>query len=510
MSNNNGSEGNDTLRGSSGNDTIKGNGGNDSIVGNGGNDSLSGGTGSDTIYGGDGQDSIEGDAGNDGISGGSGDDTIDGGSGHDWVQGDGGNDRVSGGDGNDSVFGNAGDDTVDGGSGSDWVQGGDGNDSVHGGDGADTVIGDDGDDTVHGDGGDDILSGHEGDDAMHGGDGDDRLYGGIGDDYYDGGAGDDRFYMDPDAGGGRDFSDGDTDNDVVRLHSGSGHDTAYDFHGEEDYIYIGSIPEADIVFTQTGPSTWVLTTSGGDPNDSLTLNFAQGTEPDSEGDLRNQLVDDSEYTPAENGNSASLNPACFTAKSRILTPFGLVPLGKLRAGDLVVTAHAGPQPVLDVLKSRFEVADLTKLKALRPVVIEAGAFGNGLPTSKMHVSRQHAFAIQQGSALVRAIHLADHFGLARTQENRPNAIQYIHLLMQDHHLVQVEGVWTESFYSARNGVMSDIFNCGFDIVHATRCRPLLNRAYLREKNPDASDVGQLTAYPAPRTLGEVATASAPV
>ena len=53
--------------------------------------------------------------------------------------------------------------------------------------------------------------------------------------------------------GGRHFHSGDTDTDVVRLYAGSGHDTAYDFNGEDDYIYVGSIPESDIIFTQTGP-----------------------------------------------------------------------------------------------------------------------------------------------------------------------------------------------------------------------------------------------------------------
>ncbi|SDW90271.1 cadherin-like domain-containing protein, partial [Litoreibacter albidus] len=66
----NGPDGNDTLRGGAGNDTIYGEGGNDRLEGGAGNDTLTGGDGIDTILGGAGRDTIIG--GNDG-------DTVDGG-----------------------------------------------------------------------------------------------------------------------------------------------------------------------------------------------------------------------------------------------------------------------------------------------------------------------------------------------------------------------------------------------------------------------------------------------
>ncbi|MGC1496666.1 MAG: Hint domain-containing protein [Sulfitobacter sp.] len=539
--------GNDSVRGGTGNDTLSGGDGRDTIDGGSDNDSISGGAGYDQLYGGDGDDTISGDgdyddiyggSGNDSISGGDGDDwmwgeagddtisggagadsafggdgndSIDGGSGNDTLYGEAGNDNAQGGDGNDYVYGGSGNDTLSGGSGSDWVEGDDGNDSISGGADNDTVLGGRGSDTIEGGDGNDIVSGHAGDDALYGGDGDDRLYGGSGDDYFDGGAGNDTIYMSRDAGNGTYTNVGsETDHDVIRLNAGSGHDVAYDFQGEDDYIYIGSIPESDIIFTQTGPSTWVLTQSGGSPNDSLTINFAPGTEPDSEGDLRNQLVDDSEYTPPENGNGGTLNPACFTAQSHILTPSGIRRIGSLRAGDIVTTADEGPQSIVEVLETRFEVSDLANLSSRRPVVIEKGAFGCGLPTRRMHVSRQHAFAIKDGSALIRAVHVAEHFGLARIQNNRSNGIRYLHLLMEKHQLVQVDGIWTESFYAAPNGGQADILKTGTTLTHDARCRPLLSRADLRRTSPNASDIGRMPLQSAPRIREDVATASAPL
>jgi hypothetical protein len=303
--------------------------------------------------------------------------------------------------------------------------------------------------------------------------------------------------MDPDAGGGRDFEPGDTDTDVVRLHVGSGHDIAYDFHGEDDYIYIGSIPPANIIVTQSGPNTWVLTFTGGNTTDSLTLNFVPGTSPDSEGDLRNQFLDDSEYTPPQNGNPAIFNPACFTPKSRILTPMGLRPIGALRAGDVVITADHGPRQVLDVLETALDPAALRAQVGLRPVVIETGAFGGGLPWRKMLVSRQHAFAVQGGLALIRAAHLAEVAGLAHIQPNRPNKVRYIHLLLARHELVQVEGVWTETYFA--NPENRDRCTAGPQAIngrsvrHQARCRPLLSRAEARGLLPDLGQIGWLAA-----------------
>ena len=85
--------------------------------------------------------------------------------------------------------------------------------------------------------------------------------------------------------------------DVVRLHSGSDNDTAFDFDMANDYIFIGSADRADVILTQVSPSQWVATLAGGAPGDSLTINFLSGSEPANEDDLRLRLIDDTRYTP---------------------------------------------------------------------------------------------------------------------------------------------------------------------------------------------------------------------
>ncbi|KIN70784.1 Hemolysin-type calcium-binding repeat family protein [Sulfitobacter noctilucae] len=504
-------DGDDKVYAGSGSDTVDGGSGDDSLDGNSGNDSIRGGTGADTLDGNSGQDTLSGEEGDDEIYGGGDDDSISGGAGNDWLVGQAGNDSISGGAGFDNLQGGEGDDALQGGSEADNLDGGAGNDSALGGTGNDTLLGQQGDDTLHGGDGADSLQGHEGADALYGDAGDDSLYGGSGGDYFDGGSGSDSYYMDRNAGGGP-TDPTESDRDVVRFEPGLGHDFAFDFEGEDDFIYIGSTPPSSVEFFQIDEDTWQLTFAGNN-DDSLTLDFAPGTAPDSEGDLRNQLVTSGEYTPAQNGNPAIWSMTCFTPHARILTPCGYRPLGALQQGDLVITADRGTQPVLALLSTRLSANLIRSKKNLRPVVIEKGAFGDGLPFARMHVSRQHAFALQDGRSLIRAIHLTDRKKVARVQNNRPNAIRYIHILLARHELVNVEGVWTESYYckTSAPGIipLDGISNLTPLHQHKRRCRPLLSRAELRETSFCHTELGRLADQSVPKTFPAVRTAFAP-
>ena len=499
-----------TVNGSSGNDSIDTGLEDDSVDAGGGNDTVKSGGGNDTVDGWTGDDSIEGGAGNDSLLGYDGADTLRGGDGQDTIDGEFDADSIEGGSGNDDLYGGAGSDTLEGGSGQDWMMGGAEADSMSGGDGDDTVAGEEGNDTIFGDAGNDTVSGHEGDDALHGGIGQDSLYGGSGEDYFDGGndTAADFYFMDRNAGGGsNDLSQ--SDRDVVRFEPGMGHDIAYDFEGETDYVYIGAQQEADIILTQTSASQWVLTFAGGNTTDSLTLNFAPGTEPDSEGDLRNQLLTDAEYTPPENGNPAQWTLQCFAGLALIETERGPRTINSLRRGDLVWTADMGLQPVLDILQTRVSTAALRQDPRLRPIEIAQGGFGGGLPKTPTLFSRQHGVAAFGGRCLIRAAHLAEVCGVASTRHSNPAPIHYMHLLLAEHALLKVNGIWAESYFAnpqkpqtARHHGLPDW------PLHAQRCRPLLNRAEVRRAQVRRDALGRVTgAKPAGRsqTLLENAT-----
>ncbi|WP_372898299.1 NosD domain-containing protein, partial [Stieleria sp.] len=240
----------DWIRAGSGNDRVSTGDGSDDVLGEDGDDwiyvgrtadaRVSGGIGNDTIIGSHlGDDVIDGDDGDDDLIGQGGFDTRRGGIGNDRIDGGIGNDLIQGGDGEDELRGGGGNDEIEGGSGNDVIygsddaadviRGGDGRDKVFGGGGNDQIDGDEGDDQLHGGPGDDVIRGGGGSDILTG-DGDhDQLYGhNVGNlnddnavDYLYGdfgtnlvvqvGAGQDRL----DAGGGNDFSFGESGDDFI-------------------------------------------------------------------------------------------------------------------------------------------------------------------------------------------------------------------------------------------------------------------------------------------------------
>lgn len=237
-----GDAGDDALYGEQGSDTLYGGDGNDSVDGGDGDDLIHGGDGDDLLVGGGGRDRIFGGNGADVIFGGGADDELDGGSGDDALFGADGADYLSGGDGNDTLYGESGDDRLFSGTGDDVLSGGDGDDYLSGGDGDDQLYGDAGQDTLDGGGGSDLLFGGAGNDVIHGAEGSDMLFGEAGDDFLDGGAGIDSIFggdgNDTVLGGpGDDLIVGDNGADL--LDGGEGADQVYG--GADDDVLMHEI-----------------------------------------------------------------------------------------------------------------------------------------------------------------------------------------------------------------------------------------------------------------------------
>lgn len=498
----NGSNGDDTLTGTAGADDIRGKNGDDSLSGLGDDDSIRGGNGNDTLRGGAGDDSLRGEGDNDLIDGGDGadtllgawghdtliggdgDDSLDGASGDDSFEGGAGDDMIAGGSGDDSATGGDGADTLDGASGADTLEAGAGDDSVSGGSQNDRIWGDAGADTIDGGSDNDLISGGQGGDSLTGGWGDDSLFGGAGDDTIDaiggddwveGGAGDDLIALGGYSGGA----------DTVVFGPGFGHDTIDGFNPDADVIHVGGAPVGDAIFTPTAdPMVWVMTLDGV-PDASLTLDF--GFYWDSgltAGDLAGRVInDDDAAIPVD----PYAEPICLTAGARVETARGPVPAARLREGDLIRTLDAGLQPVRAVLRRAVTRREMRETPALRPVVIRRGALGGGKPHRTMRVSQQHCFlATAQGGegaeALIRAKHLADMLSVAHLGGA---AVCYVHLLLDAHHLIKADGIWTETVFTGPRALANDPLLAGMLRdrrlpIMSTTARPVLTRRDLRE------------------------------
>lgn len=424
-----GGEGNDLIQGGVGDDTIFA--GNDPDLGldqlnieddgsnpnfpadprpDNGMDTVFGGAGNDLIFGADDDDELFGEEGNDTIDGEIDDDLIDGGI---------GDDSLLGGQGNDTILGGEGNDFIDAGRQADTVDGGDGNDTILGGNGADVLSGGDGDDIIDGGTGDDTLNGDAGNDSILGSTGDDVIDGGTGNDTIDGG------------NGGADIMRGGDDRDVfVNVDSG---ETVDGGGGGDDFDTLdlrGSAPNngsLQVVFTNPDDN--------GNGFDGVVNYFDQNGDP--AGTLT--FTDIEEVIP------------CFTPGTLIATPRGERRIETLKVGDRVITRDNGIQEIRWVGSREMSGEELDRAAHLRPVLIQKGALGRGLPERDMLVSPQHRVLMasektelyfDESEVLVAAKHLTFMDGIDVIEVS---GTTYIHVMFDQHEVILSDGAWTESF-----------------------------------------------------------------
>lgn len=145
---------------------------------------------------------------------------------------------------------------------------------------------------------------------------------------------------------------------------------------------------------------------------------------------------------------------CFTRGTMILTPYAPRPIETLRPGDLVVTRDHGARPLRWIGASNLDAGQLDLQPNLRPILIRAGALGNGMPEHDLAVSPQHRVLVSSKIArrmfdkdeiLVAAKHLTSLPGINAI--NPEDGVSYWHMLFDAHELVLSNGSWTESLYT---------------------------------------------------------------
>ncbi|MEM1298158.1 MAG: Hint domain-containing protein [Pseudomonadota bacterium] len=276
-----------------------------------------------------------------------------------------------------------------------------------------------GNDTIEGGLGDDVLLGEEGDDVLYGGLGNDTLTGGTGDDIMFGGIGE----------------------DVFALTEGGGDDQVGAFEMGRDLLDTSNLKDVggqqvtadEVVVTEVPGQPQVLLFPGGE-----TLAVPEGT------------VDTS--TPQTQFASLVTMgvPPCFAPGTLIRTPEGDRPVESLAPGDLVITADHGAQPLRWI--GRREEHFATREDKHRPILIAAGALGQGLPRRDLIVSPQHRMVV--GWPGVRDTHATPEvLALAKGLTDLPGvrvmrgrkSVTYFALLFDRHEVIFAENAATESF-----------------------------------------------------------------
>lgn len=138
--------------------------------------------------------------------------------------------------------------------------------------------------------------------------------------------------------------------------------------------------------------------------------------------------------------------ACFAAGTRIATVSGDRSIEDLRVGENVLTRDHGAQPIRWIGTARGSAEG-----AWRPVRIEAGALGAGLPRRALLLSQQHRVLVSSpiaarmtGAAevLVAAKRLVGLPGIALAPPG--GEVTYLHLLLDRHEIILAEGAPAES------------------------------------------------------------------
>jgi Ca2+-binding RTX toxin-like protein len=270
-------------------------------------------------------------------------------------------------------------------------------------------------DTLLGAGGDDHIFGREGADSIDGGTGADRIDGGSGGDTLSGGTGADWFVGSGLGGGATDIiTDFEaTGGDVIDLSS-----------------YFATLDDVVAATADLGDGSILI---------SLPIGLGGGAV---------QVLG----TTVADLSAINVNVVCFTEGTLILTPHGEKPVETLVTGDQVLTYSGQAKPLRAINVRRLGLNELHNRPNLWPVVLSEGALGPNIPRQRLRVSPQHRILVNSkisermvGSpALVPAKKLLD---LPSVTQPRPKAsCTYIHLVFEEHEIIQANGCWSESFY----------------------------------------------------------------
>ncbi|WGI20808.1 Hint domain-containing protein [Amylibacter sp. IMCC11727] len=164
------------------------------------------------------------------------------------------------------------------------------------------------------------------------------------------------------------------------------------------------------------------------------------------------------------GQEHTMSPTglvCFTQGCNILTAFGDMPVERLQVGDLVHTVDNGLQPIRwigsrEMSRTRLQVAPQSQ-----PVLIKKDTFGPYLPAQDIWVSQQHQMLLETedaqslfrlDSVLAPAKALVN--GDTIQLDEQSAGVNYMHILFDEHQVVFVDGIPSESFYPCPASLLS--------------------------------------------------------
>lgn len=222
-----------------------------------------------------------------------------------------------------------------------------------------------------------------------------------------------------------------------------------------------------VVVTGTGgldPSDYTVSIS---PTGVLTVELTPGADIP----LNTQLtVEIFASTGPGNGNNDSLIvtvdlPAgtvpCFVKGTLMETEKGDCPVEELSVGDKVRVSSGELLPILWIGEKTLSAETLKRNPHLRPVCIQKGAMGDGLPTRDLYVSPQHRIVMEgwraellfgEPKVFAAAIHLVNDKTIRQIQSDE--TVTYYHIACSRHAILMSHGLPTESLFLGDMALLS--------------------------------------------------------
>lgn len=147
----------------------------------------------------------------------------------------------------------------------------------------------------------------------------------------------------------------------------------------------------------------------------------------------------------DNDASAYVAPVCFVEGVRLLTTRGPVAVEDLVEGDEMVTASGGVRPAIWIGSRQVRCDRHPRPAEVQPVLIRAGAFGEGLPSADLRLSPGHSVHVD--GALVPVGLLVN--GATIVQE-AVELVRYFHVELDAHDILLAEGLPCESYLDDGN------------------------------------------------------------
>lgn len=156
-----------------------------------------------------------------------------------------------------------------------------------------------------------------------------------------------------------------------------------------------------------------------------------------------------------NGSDEEPVPICYAKGTLILTKNGFVPIEKIKLKDNILTngliynnsntelnEKYKFEPVVWI--SSFKINNLSSKSS--PICIKKDAFGKSCPITDLYVSPNHGIIIN--NKLVRSKNLIN--GTSIFQDNTHHSIEYYHVELERHSVINANGVWSESYLDTNN------------------------------------------------------------